>query len=66
MKHSLAQQVAEGRYGTASEAIRAGMRLLEEREIKLEALLVPLGKAKRADPPLIPSRGLLKSWINFV
>lgn len=34
----IAQQVDQGHFGTVSEAIRAGLRLLEEREIQLEAL----------------------------
>ena len=34
----LAHQIENGRYGSTSEAIRAGLRLLEEREAKLEAL----------------------------
>jgi antitoxin ParD1/3/4 len=46
--------VREGRYGSASEVVREGLRLVEEREAKLKALRMMLdsvtpGEARESD-----------------
>lgn len=38
----LAQEVATGRYRSASEVVRAGLRLLEDQEVRMAALRASL------------------------
>lgn len=44
------RQVESGRYGSVSELVREGLRLLEERELKLNALRAALAEGK--DSPI--------------
>jgi len=50
----IATRVKDGRYGSASEVVRASLRLLEEHEQKVEALRRALiqGEESGSDSPL--------------
>jgi len=55
----ISQQVAQGHFGSASEAIRAGLRLLEEREAKLSLLRRALVEGEESGTADYSLEGLL-------
>lgn len=63
-EHFVAQQVAKGHFGTRSEAIRAGLRLLEEREMKLSLLRRALVEGEESGTADYSFKGLLHSLDN--
>ena len=46
----IATQIKRGRFASASEAMRAGLRLLEEQELKIERLRAAIAEGEASGP----------------
>ncbi len=55
----ITQQVSAGRFGSASEAVRAGLRLLEEHETKLTVLRQALIDGENSGRAVYSLEGLM-------
>jgi antitoxin ParD1/3/4 len=60
----VAQQVSRGRFGTKSEAIRAALQLLEEREMKLSLLRRALVEGEESGTANYSLKSLIHSLDN--
>lgn len=48
----ISEQVRTGRYGSASDVVRAGLRLLEDHEARVQALRDAIQDGERSGPPV--------------
>jgi antitoxin ParD1/3/4 len=60
----ISRQVTDGRYGSASEVIRAGLRKLEDEEQKLETLRALITEGKASGVAEYSYEGLMKELDN--
>ena len=51
--HFVDERVAQGRYGSVSDVVRAGLRLLKEHETRLEALRAALIAGENSGQPSV-------------